>query len=346
MVDDSSFARLVVSRQLNSAPDIDVVGTASDGEQGLAQVIALEPDVITLDVEMPKMDGLTTLRRIMEERPTPVIMLSSLTSQGADVTLQALELGAVDFFLKQSSANPAGPQEAAEQLRDKVRASAKVRRVSLRPGRVRAAAPRRTSTSVRSRAGRMDHIVVIGSSTGGPRALAELLPAIPKDIPAAFVVVQHMPAGFTASLASRLDGTSEIKVKEAAEGDRLGAGEALVAPGGSHLKVQRTGEVLLLHDVPPVHGVKPSIDVTMKSVVEMYGSTVVGVVLTGMGVDGAAGSGLIKRSGGSVLAEDESTCAVFGMSAAVIDGGFADRVVPIHEMAEAIVAVCSAPVGR
>jgi two-component system, chemotaxis family, protein-glutamate methylesterase/glutaminase len=345
VVDDSSFVRLIVSRQLNAAPDIEVVGTASDGVEALVQVEALNPDVITLDVEMPRMNGLTTLRRIMSHRPTPVVMLSSLTTAGADITIQALEMGAVDFFLKQSTTNPVGADGTTEQLKDKVRGAFLVNSEALSPGRDVTASTGAGSKPDRSQTGQISHVVVIGSSTGGPRALAELLPAIPADIPAAFIVVQHMPPGFTTSLAKRLDAASEISVKEAEDGDRLQAGLALVAPGGFHVKVKRQGAVVM-DEGPAVHGVRPSIDVTMQSVVERYCAEVVGMVLTGMGVDGAEGAGLIKAAGGTVLVEDESTCAVFGMPSAVQNAGFADTVAPIQDLASLLADVCAVPAGR
>ena len=361
VVDDSAFTRKVVSDMLGSDPDITVVDIARDGRAAVEKARALQPDVITMDVEMPVMDGLTALRTIMSERPVPVVMLSALTQEGAAITIQALELGAVDFVAKPSHSMTVGLGEIRDQLVAKVKLAARARvrapRVA-RPGGGKVggdalpgggghgrSVPSETASSGRlvgresrkaSPGKESDIAVVIGSSTGGPSALNQVLPALPGDIRAGILVVQHMPPGFTRSLAARLDEASAIAVKEAEAGDRLADGVALVAPGGHHMSVIRDGEVVLTTD-PPRNGVRPSVDTTMESAARVYGDRLVGVVLTGMGRDGAAGMAAIKAAGGRTIAEHESTCVIYGMPKAVIEQGLADVVVPIHEVAEAIV---------
>lgn len=355
VVDDSAFTRKVVSDMLGSDPDITVVDIARDGRAAVEKARALRPDVITMDVEMPVMDGLAALRAIMGERPVPVVMLSALTREGAATTIEALELGAVDFVAKPSHSMTVGLGEIRDQLVTKVKLAARAKvRVP------RAARPRRTGQggneppggvglSVTGSSGRpgagesrktraskeSDIVVVIGSSTGGPSALNQVLPALPGDIPAGVLIVQHMPPGFTKSLAARLTETSAIAVKEAEAGDRLADGVALVAPGGYHMSVSGDGEVVLSTD-PPRNGVRPSVDTTMESAARVYGDRLVGVVLTGMGRDGAAGMAAIKAAGGRTIAEHESTCVIYGMPKAVIEQGLADMVVPIQEVAGAI----------
>lgn len=364
VVDDSAFTRKVVSDMLGSDPDITVVDIARDGRAAVEKARALRPDVITMDVEMPVMDGLAALRAIMSERPVPVVMLSALTQEGAAITIQALELGAVDFVAKPSHSMIVGLGEIRDQLVAKVKLAARAKvRVpgGARPGGAGGAkvggdalpgggGHGRTAPSETVPSGRLvgrdsrkaspgkesDIAVVIGSSTGGPSALNQVLPALPGDIRAGILVVQHMPPGFTRSLAARLGEASAIAVKEAEAGDRLADGVALVAPGGHHMAVIGAGEVVLTVD-PPRNGVRPSVDTTMESAARVYGDRLVGVVLTGMGRDGAAGMAAIKAAGGRTIAEHESTCVIYGMPKAVIEQGLADVVVPIHEVAEAIV---------
>lgn len=340
VVDDSAFARATVARVLNAAPDLEVVGFACDGADALLKVNELEPDVITLDVTMPGMDGLETLERLMSDRPTPVVMLSALTAENASVTIEALRLGAVDFFLKGPLANPAGHQGAAEGLAQKVRMAAHVPPGALgaRRGAEHLARVRKPRGHGRPRA--LQKVVVIGSSTGGPQALFQVLPKLPGSLPAAILVVQHMPPKFTDSLAQRLDRASAMSVKEARAGDEIKPGVVLIAPGGQHMTVSADGTVGL-DNRPLVCGVRPSIDVTMESVVAIYGSASVEVVLTGMGVDGCRGAGMTKAAGGLVVAQDERTSTVYGMPKVVADAGYADKVLPLSEMAAEIVRVCT-----
>jgi two-component system chemotaxis response regulator CheB len=328
IVDDSAFMRLTLQRRLAAEPGLEVVGTAGDGHEAVAQARALRPDVITMDVEMPGLDGLGALAQIMAEQPTPVIMASSLTREGTETTVRALTLGAVDFVTKPSQMG--NMQQMAAELAAKIRqaADARVRRVA---ATVRPSAGPRPKMPVRP-IGATDTILAIGASTGGPGSLRQLMADLPADLNAAAVIVQHMPPGFTRSLAERLNEVSAWTVKEAAGGDRMLCGQALLAPGGFHLVLGRAGEAILSQD-PPVNNVRPAVDVTMRSLVEIYKGKVLGVVLTGMGRDGTEGAVLIRQAGGRVIAEAESTCAVYGMPRAVVEAGAADYVAPLPEIA-------------
>jgi two-component system chemotaxis response regulator CheB len=342
VVDDSAFMRRVVSEAIAAEPDMELAGVAINGLDALIKVEQLQPDVVTLDVEMPEMDGLTALRHLMTRYPRPVIMLSSLTQQGAVTTLRALSIGAVDFVAKPSGSISLDFHRVKDELVQKIRVAAKAKiraHVSAPAGTAPAVAKpvppvgRKVSTTNTH----FDRLVVIGSSTGGPRALGTLIPALPVDHHTAYLIVQHMPAGFTKSLADRLDSFSQLSVREAAPGDHLETGVALLAPGDFHLRVSASG-CIELDDGPRVHGVRPSVDVTLASVVERFGKRAITAILTGMGVDGADGAVALHAAGGFVLAEDESTCVVWGMPRAVFERGVVDRVVPLDKMADAIVA--------
>lgn len=337
VVDDSNYVVGVVTRKLQSDPEIEVVGSAFDGIEAIDKVKRLRPDVVTLDVVMPEMDGLTALGRIMQECPTPVIMLSALTSENAVSTIQALELGAVDFFLKASVVKSAD-NEATDSLIAKIKIAA-THKVS----RIPVAAPGGLTVKDKPAAGIkkgvINKIVVIGSSTGGPRALAELIPALPADIQAAILVVQHMPPLFTKSLAERLNQASKIEVMEAYEGSPITSGQALIAPGDYHMIIGEKGKVHLTQD-PPVLGVRPAVNVTMKSVAATYKDMSLGVVLTGMGNDGTEGSEWIKKNGGEILAQDEATSAIYGMPMSVAKAGHADKILPLNRIAQEIARIC------
>lgn len=337
VVDDSALMRRVISDMLNENPEIEVIGTARDGYDAIRKIMELKPDVVTLDLEMPRLDGLNTLGYIMSETPLPVIMLSSYTREGAEATLKALDYGAFDFVPKPSGPISLDIRKVKEELIKKIKAAYRadlsrlkflLPRKEKKVKRVEKPAP--TEVGV---------VVAIGSSTGGPRALQEVIPKLPSDIRASILVVQHMPPGFTKSLAERLDSLSSINVKEAVEGDLLKEGLALIAPGDYHMIVSRSGyEVKIrLNQDPPVWGVRPSVDVMMLSVAEIFRSKTVGVILTGMGRDGARGMKKIKEYGGITIAEDKSTCVVFGMPKAAIDEGAANIVVPVDRIAEEIV---------
>jgi two-component system chemotaxis response regulator CheB len=354
VVDDSAFMRKVISDLLAADPDIEVIGTARDGLDALDKIKLEKPNVVTLDVEMPRMDGLATLEHLMAECPVPVVMVSSLTKEGADTTVEALSLGAVDFVAKPSGTISLDMAKVREEMVQKVKLASRARlsglsRRSLWRERVRGqkgepppVKPREPGQGIRPGADRApvvgrpaDRLVVIGSSTGGPGALHEIFPDLAADTKAGFLVIQHMPPGFTRSLAERLNEISPLSVREAVEGDVPMAGTALLAPGGYHLVLTPERSVALNQD-PPQHGVRPSVDVTLLSAVELYRDRCVGAILTGMGFDGAKGMAALKRAGGRTLAEDEASCVVYGMPRAVVEMGNADRVVPLEEVAAVI----------
>jgi two-component system chemotaxis response regulator CheB len=347
VVDDSAFMRRVIGGAIKSEPDMELAGTAINGLDALLKVEQLQPDVVTLDVEMPELDGLTALRHIMARYPRPVVMLSSITHAGAEATIRALSIGAVDFVGKPSGAISLDFERVREELVQKIRIAAKARvRGSLGADKAtveRAHAPATRRPGVpsprpteRRRTHGFNRLVVIGSSTGGPRALGTVVAGLPDDGRTAYLIVQHMPAGFTRSLAERLNTLSPLSIREAASDDALAPGTALVAPGDHHLLIGSTG-LLELDQGHRVNGVRPSVDVTMTSAVAHFGNRVMGVILTGMGHDGSDGSTAIHQAGGLVLAEDESTCVVWGMPRAVVERGVVDRVVPLDRMADAIV---------
>lgn len=353
VVDDSAFMRRVIGEAIVSQPDLELAGTAVNGLDALLKVELLNPDVVTLDVEMPEMDGLVALRHLMTRYPRPVVMVSSLTQAGAVATLRALTIGAVDFVGKPSGAISLDFHHVRDELIQKVRIAATARVRGGGPAahataEHRPTAPRRTSTPptdhLRGRQ-RVDRLVVIGSSTGGPRALGSVVPGLPNDGRTAYLIVQHMPAGFTHSLAERLDSQSAITVREAAAGDRLEPGLALVAPGDFHLRLTPEG-LVELDQSARVHGVRPSVDVALHSLAASFGQRTITAILTGMGQDGATGAATVRQAGGLVFAEHESTCVVYGMPRAVVDRGLADLVVPLDRMADAIAAAVSrAPAG-
>jgi two-component system, chemotaxis family, protein-glutamate methylesterase/glutaminase len=338
IVDDSTFVRQALTRMLASDPGIEVVGSASDGHEGYEKACALRPDVITLDIKMPKMDGLEALRRIMKDCPAPVLLLSSHTSEGADVTLRGLEIGAMDFVDKESVQGHMNLLGLAEELKAKVRALASVPR-----GRVASFSPRpwpQRPVKLPARAAHGAEVVVIGTSTGGPPALQAIIPRLPEGFPSAVLVVQHMPVGFTRSLAERLDSRSVLNVREAEDGEAVAPGSVLVAPAGRHMKVRRRGKEahVWLDDEPRSALHRPSIDVLMASVARVYGSKVLGVVLTGMGSDGVIGLRAIREAGGRALAESEETCVIYGMPKAAVEAGVVDESFPLDRMADEILA--------
>ncbi len=336
VVDDSGFVVASVTKKLATDAAIEVVGSARDGKEAIEKVRTLRPDVITLDVVMPEMDGLAVLQHVMAKQPTPVVMLSALTSEGAETTIKALELGAVDFFLKPSVLKPTGDEESGDTLIEKIKRAAKSNiRVFASFKNPALNKPVRPEYTARAYAADKFPVLVIGSSTGGPRTLMQLIPFLPADFPAAVLIVQHMPPVFTKSLADRLNQASQIDVTEAAAGDAIKPGQALLAPGGYHMTPVKGNRVILNQD-PPVNGVRPSIDITMKAAVEIYGN-ITGVILTGMGSDGTAGAACIKAAGGKIIAEDESTCAVYGMPQSVAKAGLVDKVLPLPQIAPELI---------
>jgi two-component system chemotaxis response regulator CheB len=328
VVDDSAFMRHILAKHLEADPAITVVGKAQDGLDALAQIETCSPDVITLDVEMPRMDGLTALRRIMAECPTPVVMLSALTQHGTRATIQALMRGAVDFVPKPDTT--ANVHTVIKELTTKVKIAA-----GSHTSRLQSAFP--PTSPHASKSGprpfrRGDPLVIIGASTGGPRALQQVLSDLPADLPAAVAIVQHMPVGFTKALAQRLNQNTPLTVQEAGWDSQLARGLVLLAPGGFHLRFESHNQTKLDHG-PRRNGVRPAVDVSMESAATHYGPAVIGVILTGMGTDGTAGARLIKDSGGRVITEHESTSVVHGMPRSVIEAGLADRVVPLPAVA-------------
>jgi two-component system chemotaxis response regulator CheB len=340
IVDDSAFMRNALTKMLSSDPEITVVGTAWNGLDAIEKVAELKPDLVTMDIEMPRMDGIEALRRIMATNPVPVIMVSSLTTEGARSTLDALDLGAVDFVPKNLSDLSVNIVKVREILLEKVKQIGG--RVPGRSRPSRAASAPAVPAPVRSGygTGRRIGIVVIATSTGGPKALQNIIPKLPKDLSVPMIVVQHMPPTFTGPFAQRLNEISALTVKEAEEGEPLRPGVVLVAPGRGHLSVRRArpGEcVVTVSENRPDLIYRPSADVMMSSVAEMYPGRALGVILTGMGNDGEKGMRAIKSSGGRTLAQDEATCVVYGMPRAVVEAGLADKVAPIEEVAGEIV---------
>jgi two-component system, chemotaxis family, protein-glutamate methylesterase/glutaminase len=342
LVDDSAFMRLTLTNHLNQVPGLVVVGAARDGNEALVMIPELKPDVVTLDVEMPQRDGLSTLREIMDRFPLPVIMLSSLTTEGARETIQALTLGAVDFIPKPTT--KANIVVILDDVVEKIRraAAAKVRRIllSAEPTPMPVAEPSAVQRTTHAFS-RHDKVVVIGSSTGGPLALCTVVKMLPADLPAALVIIQHMPVGFTRSLAERLDHLCPLRIKEAAPDDRLEVGQGLLAPGGFHMRFDENG-IVSLDQSPTLHGVRPAVDVTMSTIAQHFGDVTVAAILTGMGRDGAHGCELVHAAGGKVIAEAESTCVVWGMPRSVAETGVTDIIAPLPEVAAAITRLVTA----
>ncbi|MCD6163489.1 MAG: chemotaxis response regulator protein-glutamate methylesterase [candidate division Zixibacteria bacterium] len=347
VVDDSAFMRKAISMLLESDPDIKVVGTANNGLEGIEMVKKLKPDIVTLDIEMPRMDGLTALKHIMNENPTPVMMLSSLTTDGASATLEAFSLGAVDFIPKQLSFVALDIVNIKEELLKKIKDIALNKARLIRAFRNKnsskptiSVATTMGASSLKSKGKKLNaSIIAIGVSTGGPPALQAIIPLLPKNLPVPVTVVQHMPPLFTKSLAERLNSLSKVNVKEAEQGEQLNPGTVYIAPGDKHLLVRKMPSLsqVRLSDEPTDTLHKPAVDVMVKSVAEGYGSRVLGVILTGMGADGLEGMRLVKSKGGAVFAQNEETCIVYGMPRAVVENNLADRVVPLQHMASEIV---------
>lgn len=337
IVDDSPFVRRLLSDWLSADPEFEVAGAAPDGEEGAALAVKLKPDLITLDVEMPKLDGIEALELIMKQAPCPVVMVSSVTKQGAAQTIRALELGAVDFVTKPDGPSSIRLVHAKEELLSKCRAAVIAKRSSFAKPSAEAPIRHIVKPTLSPASGSTDKVVVIASSTGGPRALTTLVSSLPKGFPAPILIVQHMPVGFTESFAKRLDQLGTVPVKEAAEGDKVVPGLALLAPGGRHMEVSSNGAIKF-HDQPTLHGVRPAADYLFKSAVQAYGSRCLGVVLTGMGRDGASGALDIKRAGGLVLGESEESAVIYGMPKAAFEIGAVQEQFPIEQMAAAMVS--------
>ena len=344
-VDDSALIRSLMTEIINGQPDMTVVATAPDPLVARELIKQHNPDVLTLDVEMPRMDGLDFLEKLMRLRPMPVVMVSSLTERGSEITLRALELGAVDFVTKPRVGIRDGMLEYAERLADKVRAAASARVRQAAPTVAHAAGTQAAAHAhgpaplINNPLISTEKLIIIGASTGGTEAIREVLVPLPPDAPAV-MIAQHMPPGFTKSFAQRLNGLCRITVKEAEHGERVLPGHAYIAPGHAHLLLARSGANYIAHlsDEPPVNRHRPSVDVLFRSAAQHAGKNAVGVILTGMGRDGAAGLLDMRNAGAYTLAQDEASCVVFGMPREAIALGGADEVASIGDMSQRVMA--------
>jgi len=347
IVDDSALVRQLLTEILNSASDIEVVGSAADPYVARDKIKKLHPDVLTLDVEMPRMDGITFLSNLMRLHPMPVVMISTLTEAGADVTLRALELGAVDFVSKPKIDVIQGLDGYAEDIITKVRtaACARVRAVKSTPMQVE---KKLSADAVLSKQTMPKHfrtterIIGIGSSTGGTEAIKDVLSGLPPNMPG-IVISQHIPVAFSKPFAARVDAMCQLVVSEAVDGQQIIPGHAYIAPGDKHLVVERNGAryVCKLNDGPPVNRHKPSVDVMLRSLAQNVGPNAIGVMLTGMGADGAEGMGEMKAAGAPIVAQDEKSSVVWGMPGEVVKRGYADTVLPLNKIAGKLISLAS-----
>ena len=359
VVDDSALVRGLLAEIINRQPDMECIGAASDPIVAREMIRNLNPDVITLDVEMPRMDGIDFLSKLMRLRPMPVVMVSTLTERGAEVTLRALELGAIDFVAKPRIGVADGLARLADDITEKVRTAAKARVRRLPPAaenptnpRPAGQAPQRTAAAALRPAvvalGRLstEKIIFIGASTGGTEATKEVLMNLPPDAPAV-MITQHMPAGFTRSYAARLDGLCRIRVKEAVDGERVLPGHAYIAPGGLHLAVERSGAnyVTRVFDGEPINRHKPSVETLFNAAARVVGPNAMGVMLTGMGADGARAMKTMRDAGSYNLCQDENSCVVFGMPREAIAHGAAHEVLPLQRIAPALIERLRSTVG-
>ena len=334
IVDDSMFMRAAIKKILEDDGGFDVVDTARDGRDGVAKVIKHQPDVVTMDFNMPELNGAQAVTEIMNARPTPIIMFSAHTQEGAKETFEALSAGAVDFCTKPAGEVSADLSSIADDLVAKLRAAAGARPRAQKP----VVAKPETSSFRPTWPPGGPKVIIIGISTGGPAALARVIPAMPRMTRSPIIIVQHMPAQFTKALAERLNGLSALKVREARDGDIPRPGQVLIAPGDQHLEMA-PGGTLRLRGGPPVNGCRPSADVTMLSAAKVLGPAAVGVIMTGMGKDGAEGVKAIKKVQGMIYAQDEATSVIFGMPKAAIETGVVDAVVGLDEIPQRLMRV-------
>ncbi len=351
VVDDSAFMRKSLSLMLESTGEIEVVATARDGQEGVEMVKLKLPDIVTMDIEMPRMDGLTALQKIMKEYPTPVLMVSSLTTEGAKETLKALEYGAVDFIPKELSYVNVNIIKIKEDLVAKVKAIVSQKSLSLRLQRIQNLnAGKNTSLSVLKQEHYSKSIpkigfraIALGVSTGGPMSLQRVIPMLSKKLTIPVFVVQHMPPKFTKSLAERLNGLSQVEVKEAEDKEIVRGGVVYIAPGGFHMMVDKTVNnqiQIVISDQPSDTLHRPSVDIMLNSVIRVYNKYALGVIMTGMGRDGADAIKELKMKGGYSIAQDEETCVVYGMPKAIVDAGYADAVLSLDSIANTINRAC------
>ncbi|WP_242860843.1 protein-glutamate methylesterase/protein-glutamine glutaminase [Defluviitalea phaphyphila] len=350
VIDDSAFMRRVISDIINSDNRLIVVGTAKNGKEGLRKIKELNPDVITTDIEMPTMNGLEMIKILMETTPKPVLVISAFTKEGADTTIKALELGAVDFITKPENIFKINKEETKKQILEKIITASNIRNLphknikNIRKDIKNIEKNTIKKESIKEYGKYLRKIVAIGTSTGGPRALQEVLPYIPKTLPASYVIVQHMPPGFTKSLSERLNSLSDITVKEAKDKDILYPGVAYIAPGDYHILIEKANNSsdywIRLSSSPPVAGHRPSVNVMFNSLIETNFNDIIGVIMTGMGTDGLEGMKNLKRKKNAfIIAQEEKSCVVYGMPRAVIEAGIADVVVPLHKIAKEIIKV-------
>lgn len=343
VVDDSAFMRKAIENMVKSAPDIQIVGFARNGKEAVELAEKLNPDVITLDIEMPVMDGLEALKQIMSKCPTSVIMVSSLTFEGAEATLKALELGAVDFLTKDKSFASFGVMKLEDQIIQKIRQFG-TKKFFKRLNINQTVQTTSTSYTPKVKAGLGNKkIVAIGVSTGGPQSLQKVIPSLPTTLNRPVLVVQHMPPNFTASLANRLNSLSQLTVVEAQGKEKLEPNTVYIAKGGFHLKIKKVGPNYYTEVTNEPSNVLhiPSVDIMVESVAESFGKDGLGVIMTGMGSDGLKGLQKLKKLGGAVIAQNQETCVVYGMPRAVVEAGIADEVVPLEAIANTIVSYCN-----
>lgn len=334
VVDDSAVVRQTFERELSKDPEIEIVGTASDPYVARDKIVALKPDVITLDIEMPRMDGLTFLRKLMAFHPIPVVIVSSLSQKGSAVALEAIQSGAIDVMAKPGAAYAVG--DMAIELRAKIKAAARANLALIRPR----SEARSDSEKPRALTKTTHKVVILGASTGGTQAIESVLRDLPKNSPGV-VIVQHMPAGFTKAFAERLNGLCEVEVKEAVNGDTVVNGRVLIAPGNTHMLIKRSGAQYYVEvkDGPLVNHHRPSVEVLFQSASQYVGANAIGVMLTGMGADGAQAMKKMRESGAVNICQDEKSCVVFGMPRAAIEAGAADHILPLHEIPSRILAL-------
>ncbi len=342
IVDDSAAMRQLLTQILTSDPSIEVVGVAPDPYFARDKIRDLKPDVLTLDVEMPRMDGVTFLEKLMRAHPMPVVMVSSLTQKGCEVTMRALELGAVDFFAKPELNTLMGVEQCSTEIIAKVKAAATARVRPIKEGTHVPSATSQNSGKVTSQFRMTHQLIAIGASTGGTEAIREVITAFPADTPGV-VIVQHMPPGFTASFSNRLDSLCNIRVKEAQNGDKVLPGHAYIAPGNLHTSVIRSGAqyVLEVKDGPPVNRHRPSVDVMFDSCASHAGKNVVAAILTGMGDDGARGMRRMRDAGARTIAQDEESCVVYGMPKEAVAHGGVEKVLPLDKIAGELLHLAS-----
>jgi two-component system chemotaxis response regulator CheB len=343
VVDDSALMRKMIPQIIERDSGIQVVGTAMDGEFALKKMDELKPDVVTLDLDMPRMDGMETLRVIVRNHRVPVIVVSAHTTQGASATFKALASGAFDFVAKPKDAASAHMEDISNELISKIKVASQSGVPQASNPALVLSEPRRATKPTAKPKRAPSKVVAIGISTGGPNALQYVLSQLPGDFLGSILVVQHMPEGFTELFARRLDECCAIDVKEAQSGDLIIAGRALICPGNRHMKVKRMplGDIIVLSDDDRVNGHRPSVDVLFRSVAQEFGNNSLAVLMTGMGEDGAEGMAAIKKSGGMTVAQSEDSCVVFGMPKAAIERGHAIRVVPLDAMANTLQAQCT-----